>query len=326
MRLPLPDTILLIDFSTFDRPQYPLPICYTGISHPRLQQTHVTSIHTEFPPTGTFIDSSRRLWNQPTQLRNDRVQPVYMSIYDQWHLHHLLTAPQFPQTMSEYLKFYPPKRMNNDRPLKQLRDATVPLPRYRSNFYPERLVVGTCHLHKSIYGNLTGPTFTYYLTDSHVLRDKPMRTDTTIQTDTQNMYQRNSTQPIDTEQRYRYHTCYIEWPQSNHTIAPHPTATFRSQHSHDYTTVLSSIPWNHLIRISSVLATTLSERRHQPSYSPYLSDLHTLTSTPSYANTALPHIALSIAYLPALPTKFRKWLRNVPPRPATSDKNLLRPP
>jgi len=94
--------------------------------------------------------------------------------YNQWHLLHLLTAPPFLQTMSEYLKFYLPKITQNDLSLMWPWDATLPLPQCLKNVY---------------------------------LPYKQMQTDPTIQMFTQNLYQQNSTQPTNTKQHY--HIYYI---------------------------------------------------------------------------------------------------------------------
>jgi len=131
-------------------------------------------------------------------------------------------------------------------------------------------------------------------------------------------------------------------------IAHHPTVTLRSNHIHDYTAILSSIPW--WIHILGVHHTQLllpqkmtpPLKHHHPNsdHDKYFK-LPTTQYKTYYSNIALlptsTAAATSLAYLPALTTKFRRWIRtrrscsyhqyrSLPPRPATSDKNLLRPP
>jgi len=114
----------------------------------------------------------------------------------------------------------------------------------------------------------------------------------------------------------------------------------RSLHCHDYTTVLSSIPWDqyqpHSVYLQ--LLTRAMHHQHQqyssnidaPTRIPHNCPLLYLTDAPTDTNMN------TTAYLPALTTTFRARKRvyfscpyssgTAPPRPTTSDKNLLRPP
>jgi len=131
-----------------------------------------------------------------------------------------------------------------------------------------------------------------------------------------------------------------------------PTRSKRSTHCDDYTTVLSSIPWNLLPHQQQPILTPNPTgiavdmtTKYQVLHTP---DSSTATTCPihedqpsglkSYSKIVpFVTVASSLAYLPALTTKFKGWIRiwpicyfsqhcSVPPRPATSDKNLLRPP
>jgi len=135
------------------------------------------------------------------------------------------------------------------------------------------------------------------------------------------------------------------------TTAYHPTRSKRPPHSDDYTTVLSSIPWNLLPQLPFLLtrqsnwnSSTRNSYDHDvlPTHkSPATKAIHDhfqTSSLKSYSKVS-PYLTVAslLAYWPALTTKFRGWIRNwhiwsfsqhcsAPPRPATSDKNLLQPP
>jgi len=155
-------------------------------------------------------------------------------------------------------------------------------------------------------------------------------------------------QPSTTKSDHLQSTHQKEW--SPPITAHHPTTTNRPPHCDDYTTALSCIPWDPLTQLQPLL---LHHSYWQRDTGTYTYDIPTrfLTATvhdPFQTLTRLKFYskivsflneASSLAYLPALTTKFRGWIRlwhrpawpssqyrTVPPRPATSDKNLLRPP
>ncbi len=107
---------------------------------------------------------------------------------------------------------------------------------------------------------------------------------------------------------------YLSWPLHFKTTAHHPTVTPRSDHIHDYTTALSSIPWNHLHRTHLLLPQLAPPKHHHLNSTHYFNLPSTQYKKTSYSNIALlPHTtasaALSLAYLPALTMKFKQWTR-----------------
>jgi len=139
---------------------------------------------------------------------------------------------------------------------------------------------------------------------------------------------------------------YREWPLLHcKPTAHHPKVRPRSHHSHDYTTVSSSILWNLLHHTLLVPLLTSPYYRNTQQQHRFLNSSSSLTlpstqyKTYYYSNIALlpTATAISLAYLPALSTKFRRWRPTrhrssyhqyqtlPPPPPATSDKNLLCP-
>jgi len=136
------------------------------------------------------------------------------------------------------------------------------------------------------------------------------------------------------------------WHIIGPTTAHHPTTTNRPPHCDDYTTALSCIPWDPLTQLKPLL--THHSYWHLSVYTHDVlkpTQLLTITLHDPFQRSGLKFYsklvsfltAHSLAYLPALTTKFRVWIRiwrtcsssqhrTVPPRPATSDKNLLRPP
>jgi len=110
-----------------------------------------------------------------------------------------------------------------------------------------------------------------------------------------------------------------------------------SLHYHNYTTVLSSIPWDQYQLYSVYLRrlTRAMHHQHQPYSSNIDAPIRTPHSCPLLYSTDAPTATNmnTTAYLPALTTTFRAWKRvyfscpySSGTRPTTSDKNLLRPP
>jgi len=101
---------------------------------------------------------------------------------------------------------------------------------------------------------------------------------------------------------------YLGWPQPCKTTAPHhPKVTPRSHHSHDYTTVLSSIPWTLLYR--NHLMPLLAPPHHYPNTTSYFK-LSSKQPYKTYYCSVLHQVrAISLTYLPALTTKFRRCTR-----------------
>ena len=160
-------------------------------------------------------------------------------------------------------------------------------------------------------------------------------------------------EPNPTKTDYIAPACQSGWHLNGPTAADYqPTRSKRSTHCDDYTTVLSSIPWNLLPHQQQPILTPNPTgiavdmtTKYQVLHTP---DSSTATTRPihedqpsglkSYSKIVrFVTVASSLAYLPALTTKFKGWIRiwpicyfsqhcSVPPRPATSDKNLLRPP